>query len=390
VAGAILAALALSAAACGDDEEPPEAAPEPAADAPVAPGDGEGGAQLEEIGEFDQPLYVTQPPGSEDLYVVEKPGRIRLVRDGEVVDEPVLDVSDKVSDSGEQGFLSIAFAPDFAESRLLYAYYTDAEQNQRVVELEMDEDGTRIDPASEREVLVMDDFASNHNGGLVVFGPDDMLYIGTGDGGIGDDVERTAQDLGSLLGKLLRIDPAARGGRPYSVPADNPFAETPGARPEIYSLGLRNPWRFSFDRDTAALSIGDVGQNALEEIDYVSADEDAGANFGWSAFEGTDRFNSDQEAPGHVPPVLTYGRDEGCSVTGGYVVRDPDLKALRGRYLYGDFCAGQLRSFVPGRGGARDDRPVGLTVPDLSSFGEDGQGRIYATSLSGPVFRLVP
>ncbi len=217
-----------------------------------------------------------------------------------------------------------------------------------------------------------------------------MLYIGTGDGGIADDPERNGQDLGSLLGKLLRIDPAASGGRPYSIPADNPFAQTQGARPEVYSYGLRNPWRFSFDRDTGALAIGDVGQNSLEEIDYVGPGGGRGANFGWSAFEGDERFNDDQEADGHLPPVLTYGREEGCSVTGGYVVRDPELPSLRGRYLYGDFCAGLLRSFVPAKGEARDDRAVGLEVPQLSSFGEDGSGRIYATSLDGPVFRLVP
>ena len=320
--------------------------------------------------------------------MVEKPGRVRLVRDGEVVEQPVLDISDAVSDSGEQGLLSIAFAPDFAGSRLLYAYYTDAEQDQRVAEFRMSEDGTEIDPASEREVLVMDDFASNHNGGLVLFGPDDMLYIGTGDGGIADDPERNGQDLQSLLGKILRIDPARSGGRPY---APEGAASLRGrAAPEVFAYGLRNPWRFSFDRGSAALTIGDVGQSSLEEIDYVQPGQAAGANFGWSAFEGAERFNSDQRAEGHVPPVLTYGRESGCSVTGGYVVRDPALPSLRGRYLYGDFCAGELRSFVPGSGKASDDKPLGLQVSSLSSFGEDRSGRIYATSLDGPVFRLVP
>ncbi len=387
-------ATSLMLVACGGDDggggSTEAADPATSAGDPAKAGSGDGGVRLQKVGDFDQPVYVTQPRGSEDLYVVEKPGRIRLVRDGEAVEQPVLDISDAVSDSGEQGFLSIAFAPDFADSRLLYAYYTDSEQDQRVAEFEMNEDGTQIDPASEREVLRMDDFASNHNGGLLVFGPDDLLYIGTGDGGIGDDVQRTAQDLGSPLGKLLRIDPAQSGGRPYSIPADNPFANTEGARPEVYSYGLRNPWRYSFDRDTEALAIGDVGQNSLEEIDYVGPGGGRGANFGWSAFEGDERFNEDQEADGHVPPVLTYGRDEGCSVTGGYVVRDPELPSLHGRYLYGDFCAGVLRSFIPAEGEARDDRALGPEVPQLSSFGEDNAGRIYATSLDGPVFRLVP
>ena len=216
------------------------------------------------------------------------------------------------------------------------------------------------------------------------------MYIGTGDGGLIGDSERTGQDLGSLLGKLLRIDPAQEGDRPYSVPADNPFVDEPGARPEVYSYGLRNPWRYSFDRETGALAIGDVGQSLLEEIDYVGPGKGAGANFGWSAFEGIQRLNTDQSAPGHVRPVLVYGRDQGCSVTGGYVVRDPELASLEGRYLYGDFCAGELRSFVPSTGKADDDKELGLQVSNLSSFGEDDSGRIYATSLDGPVFRLVP
>ena len=389
LAGAVVAMALAGCADDGDDELTEAAEPATTAVAPGQTGNGDGGVRLEKVGDFDQPLYVAQPPDSEDLYVVEKPGRIRLVRGGKVREEPVLDISDEVSDSGEQGLLSIAFAPDFKESRLLYAYFTDSEEDQQVVEFTMAGDGSSIDPSSRREVLRMDDFASNHNGGLLMFGPDELLYIGTGDGGIANDPERNGQDLGSLLGKLLRIDPGASGGRPYSIPADNPFAQTQGARPEVYSYGLRNPWRFSFDRETGALAIGDVGQSSLEEIDYVGPGGGRGANFGWSAFEGDERFNSDQEADGHVPPVLTYGRDEGCSVTGGYVVRDPELPSLQGRYLYGDFCAGLLRSFVPAKGEARDDRPLGLEVPQLSSFGEDGSGRIYATSLDGPVFRLV-
>jgi glucose/arabinose dehydrogenase len=238
-------------------------------------------------------------------------------------------------------------------------------------------------------VLVMPDFAPNHNGGLVLFGPDGHLYIGTGDGGLEEDVHRTGQDLSTLLGKLLRIDPRQGGGRPYSVPADNPFVGRQGARPEIYSYGLRNPWRFGFDPATQALSIADVGQSAQEEVDYTLAGDARGANFGWSAFEGTDRFNSDQSAPNAVPPIFTYSHDEGCSITGGYVVRDRGLPSLHGRYVYGDYCAGELRSFVPEIPHARDDRSLGLEVPDLSSFGLDGHGHVYAISLDGPVYRLV-
>ena len=387
-----MALCALVLAGCGgDDEEPAGSGAAPSTEAGSGSertGPGQNSVTLEKIGDFDQPVFVAQPPGREELYVVERPGRIRVVRDGAVEDAPVLDISDRVSDEGEQGLLSIAFDPDFADARLLYAYYTDSAGDQRVVEYQLSKDGGSIDASGEREVLKMDDFASNHNGGLLLFGPDELLYIGTGDGGIADDPERNGQDPQSLLGKILRIDPGQAGGRPYT-PRGAPSL-TGRAAPEVYSYGLRNPWRFSFDRDTAALAIGDVGQNSLEEIDYVAAGEGAGANFGWSAFEGTDRFNSDQRAEGHIPPVLTYGPDEGCAVTGGYVVRDPELSSLYGRYLYGDFCNPELRSFVPGERRARDDGEVGIEVPSLSSFAEDTRGRIYATSLDGPVFRLVP
>jgi glucose/arabinose dehydrogenase len=348
---------------------------------------GSGKVRLEKVGDFEQPDYLTQPPGSDDLYVVEREGSIRIVRNGEIVETPALDIRDRVSSDGEeQGLLSIAFPPDFQSSRLAYAYYTGNDQDQHVVEYAVGDDGS-FDPSSEREVLRMDDFASNHNGGLLLFGPDRQLYIGTGDGGIADDPERNGQDLGSLLGKILRIDPRQSGSSPYTPLGV--FRGRPGARPEICDYGLRNPWRFSFDRGTAALLIADVGQSAQEEIDYVPAERTCGNNFGWSAFEGTDRLNTDQNAPNAVAPILTYGRDEGCSVTGGYVVRDRSLPALYGRYVYGDFCAGELRSLKPAIPEARDDRPLGLDVPALSSFGEDNAGHVYAVSLEGPVYRLV-
>jgi glucose/arabinose dehydrogenase len=393
-ARAILAAsvASLLIVGCGGDDDDSTQPTTPAGTNTAVQPDpaptGNGKVSLEKVGDFDQPVYVTQPPGSEDLYVVEREGTVRMVTDGEVVSSPALDISGEVSADGEeQGLLSVAFPPDFQSSRVAYAYYTGNDQDQHVVGFTVGGDGS-FDRDSERELLHMDDFASNHNGGLLLFGPDGHLYIGTGDGGIADDPERNGQDLGSLLGKLLRIDPDAASGR-YAVPPDNPFVNRPGAQPEIYSYGLRNPWRFSFDSQTQALSIGDVGQNALEEIDYTPEGEARGANFGWSAFEGTDRLNEDQNAPNAVRPILTYGRDGGCSVTGGYVVRDPTLPALAGRYVYGDFCAGELRSFEPAIPEARDDRSLDLEVPALSSFGEDNEGRIYAASLEGPVYRLV-
>ena len=346
--------------------------------------------RLEKVGDFDQPTYVAQPPGSTDLYVVEQSGTVRIVRNGDVVSQPALDISDQVTDNGEQGLLSIAFPPDFQKSHLAYAYFTGTDQDQHVVRYTVRSDGT-FDPGSARQILNMADFASNHNGGQLQFGPDGDLYIGTGDGGQEDDPRRTGQDLGTLLGKLLRIRPATGAGRaPYTIPPDNPFAHRQGARPEIYSYGLRNPWRFNFDPKTGALSIGDVGQNTLEEVDYTREGQARGANFGWSAFEGTDRFNTDQTAPNAVPPIFEYSHDGGaCSITGGYVVRDRSLPALYGRYVYGDYCVGDLHSFVPAIPHARDDRSLGLNVPSLSSFGEDNADHIYAASLDGPVYRLV-
>ncbi len=382
-----LAALLALLPGCGENGSKGVEADATETRAVAPPGGDAGKPALKKVGEFDQPVFVAQPPGLNDLYVVEKGGRVqRLAPDGAL--STALDVSAEISDDSEQGLLSIAFAPDFESSRLLYAYLTDAQGDQRVVEYRAAADGS-IDPASRRDVLKMDDFAPNHNGGLLMYGPDGLLYIGTGDGGIADDPERSAQDLGSPLGKILRIDPRPAGGRPYSVPADNPFADRPGAAPEVYSYGLRNPWRYSFDRANGDLWIGDVGQNTLEEIDRVAAGAGSGANFGWSAFEGSNRFNEDQQAPGAVEPILVYGRDRGCSVTGGYVVRDPGLPALQGRYLYGDFCSGELRSLKLRGGRAVGDRPLGLEVPQLSSFAEDDEGRVYATSLDGPVFRLV-
>jgi glucose/arabinose dehydrogenase len=377
-APAALAAAALILAAgvvagCGDDgDEGTTGAEQTAAQPPAA-----AGVQLEPIGgEFDAPVYVTQPPGEDsDLYVVEQPGRVQIVRDGKQLPEPFLDISEQVTSDGEQGFLSIAFAPDYEESGLLYGYYTGKDGNQNVVEFKRSGGNPdTADPASEREVLKMEDFAANHNGGLLVFGPGDLLYIGTGDGGGAGDPRRNAQDPGSLLGKILRLDP-----------------RTAGADPEIFALGLRNPWRFSFDSETGDLFIGDVGQSEFEEIDIVAAAQAEGANFGWSAFEGEQRFNDDQEAPGAIPPALVYphqGKNSGCSVNGGYVVRDPEVPALDGRYVYSDFCSGAIRSFRPEGTTATDDKPTGLETEAPSSFGIDNAGHIYVTTLNGEVLRI--
>ena len=355
-----------------------------------------GGVRLVALGRFREPVHVTAPPGDRRrVFVVQRGGTIRVLRGGRRLRRPFLNLRGRVTAGGEQGLLSMAFAPDYARSRRFYVNYTDRSGFQRVVEYRRSRaSADRANAGSARLILRYDGLEANHNGGLVVFGPDRLLYVGTGDGGGADDqhgARGNAQDLGSLLGKILRIDPRRSGGRPYRVPAGNPFAGRGGARAEIYSYGLRNPWRFSFDRATGDLTIGDVGQNAVEEIDFVPRGAGRGANFGWRPFEGS-RRNFDEPAAGHVPPVIELSHSAGnCSVTGGHVVRDPALRALAGRYVYGDFCVGQLRSarLAPGR--AIEDRALGLRrVPSLSSFGEDARGRVYVTSLNGPVYRLAP
>jgi glucose/arabinose dehydrogenase len=357
-------------------------------------GSGAGGVKLTKVGEFSEPVYITQPPGEErDLFVVERGGMIRVSRGGKVLPAPFLDLSSQVAtDFNEQGLLSMAFAPDYARSGRFYVYYTDSDGDIKVVEYRRSSDDPPVaDPDSARLVLGVEHSANdNHNGGLVLFGPDRTLYIGIGDGGGAGDPERNAQDLSTLLGKILRIDPLRQDGKPYGIPGNNPFVARAGARPEIFDYGLRNPWRFSFDPSNGALVIGDVGQDEFEEVDYLPRGRAAGANLGWSAFEGYARFNDDQKAPGAVRPILTYGRDRGCSITGGYVVHDPALRSLYGRYIYGDFCIGELRSLIPSIPRAKDDRALGLDLPALSSFGEDSAGHVYATSLEGPVYRIDP
>jgi glucose/arabinose dehydrogenase len=349
--------------------------------------------RLKRIGEFDAPVFLTSPPGDRSRqFVVEQAGRVMVVRNGRKLGTPFLDIRDQVTAGGEQGLLSVAFAPDYAESGRLYVYFTDRSADQRIVEYRR-RNADRADLGSARLVLRMGDSESNHNGGLLLFGPDGLMYVGTGDGGGGGDQHGprgNAQNLGSLLGKILRIDPRAGGGRPYQVPRGNPFTGRSGARGEIYAYGLRNPWRFSFDRRTGDLAIGDVGQNEFEEIDFVRRGNGRGANFGWRPFEGRARYTAGESAPGQVRPVIVRKHSDGnCSITGGVVVRDPRL-ALYGRYVFGDYCKGRIQSARLSPGRARGVRRTSLEVSSLSSFGEDAQGRVYAISLNGPVYRIVP
>lgn len=340
------------------------------------------GLRLQKIGTFQGPVYVTNPAGSKKVYVVEQEGRIR-VRTASGW-RTFLDIRNQVQSGGEQGLLSIAFAPRWSKNGLFYIYYTNNRGQQVVAEGRSWQRGRY--GKLRRVVLRMNDFAANHNGGQLQFGPGGFLFIGTGDGGEAGDPERTAQNPYSLLGKILRIRPYEVSGRPYSIPSDNPYSSG-GGRGEVFSLGLRNPWRFSFA--DGRIWIGDVGQSSWEEINAPTMSEARGGNFGWSAYEGPDTYNSDQSAPGRIAPVLAYTHAEGCSVTGGYVVGDT-LTSLSGRYMYGDFCSGQIRSFLLVGNTASDDQASGLRVPSLASFGRGRYGQIWAVSTSGPVYRILP
>jgi glucose/arabinose dehydrogenase len=355
----------------------------------VATGSAVTGLGLRRVGTFSEPTYVAAPPGDRSrLFVVEQGGTIRVIHRGRKLARPFLNIEGRVQAGGEQGLLSMAFAPNYRKSRRFYVYYTDGGGDIQVVEFRGR--GNRARSGSARRILTVEHSEfGNHNGGQLQFGPDGLLYIGTGDGGGGGDPYESGQDLGSHLGKILRINPLR--GRPYRVPRSNPFRGRSGARPAVYSYGLRNPWRFSFDRKTGDLVIADVGQNEYEEVDFVRRGRGSGANFGWDAFEGNHEFEGGS-APGHVRPVIEHSHsgDGFCSITGGYVLRHSSYGGLRGTYVYGDLCEGVVRGarLAPGRASRRGR--FAARVPELSTFGQDARGRVYAASLSGPVYRLVP
>jgi glucose/arabinose dehydrogenase len=314
---------------------------------------------MRRIGSFESPTYLTAPPGDERrLFVVEQAGTIREVRDGRKLSKPFLDIRSQVLAGGERGLLSMAFAPDYAKSGLYYVYFTGRDGDIHIQEFPTRRELIRIEHST----------YPNHNGGQLVFGPDGRLYAGTGDGGGGGDPFRNAQKPTRLLGKILRFDAARR-------------------TPEVVAIGLRNPWRFSFDRATGDLTIADVGQSKYEEVDFVKAGTLRGKNFGWPNYEG---FHQYYGGPAHAKPVIerSHSGDGYCSITGGYIVRDRSLKALYGRYVYGDYCQSQLRWARLGSRRASAGGTTGLRVSALSSFGEDARGRVYAVSQNGPVYRL--
>jgi len=352
----------------------------------------QGGAlELKKIGAFDAPVHVEDAPGARKLlFVVEQPGTVQVLRKGKRLARPFVDIRDQVRYGGEQGLLSIAFDRGYARNRRFYLYYVTKGGDIRVDMMRRKRGSTtRAEPKSRRKVIeIPHPRFDNHNGGQLQIGPDGSLFLGTGDGGAAGDPQGNAQNPNSLLGKLLRIKPRKKGG--YSVPKSNPYRGRDG-RDEIYALGLRNPYRFSFDSKTGDLLIGDVGQNEWEEIDRVGFEEARGANFGWDLFEGNHVFDGNgREPPNYKPPIHEYSlRGANCAVTGGYVVRDPKLGALAGRYLYADFCGGEIRSLDPYAGNpSATDASTGLRLDSPSGFGEGFKGRIYVASLAGGVYRI--
>ena len=393
-----LAATTLVCAACGSDGEEPSAPATPSLSRPAGTTRGGTGSApsptgdladarvvLRPVATLEQPLAIAVRPGDPALYVAEKVGRVVALADGA---EPrmVLDLRGQVSLGSEQGLLGLAFSPD---GRFLYVDFTDTNGDTRVVEYPFDADGA--DVGSRRDVLFVDQPFSNHNGGALAFGPDGYLYIGLGDGGGGGDQFGNAQSLSTMLGKILRISPRPSHGRAYGIPKDNPFVDAAGARPEIWDYGLRNPWRFSFDRETGDLWIGDVGQSAWEEVDVEPAASPGGLNFGWNLLEGTHPYGAAVDPAGFTMPVYEYVHDGGvCAVTGGYVYRGAAIPDLGGAYVFGDYCEGRLEAFVPRGRRATDYRLLGPRVDGLASFGEGADGELYVCALSGEVFELVP
>lgn len=339
---------------------------------------------------FDQPLYLTHAgDGTGRLFVVEKGGRIKVVAGGNVLPQPFLDISTRVSTGSEQGLLGLAFAPDFSRRRRFYVDYTDTSGNTQIVRYRVGANPDAADPASAKTVLTVDQPFANHNGGQLAFGPDGFLYIGMGDGGGAGDPNANGQNPDTLLAKILRIDvesaPALSSTKGYSSPGGNPFARRAGYRPEIWALGVRNPWRFSFDRLTGDLYIGDVGQDRYEEIDFEPGRSGGGRNYGWNLYEGTHPFppaSSPKPKSGLTFPVAEYSHAVGQSVTGGFVYRGTAYPNMRGVYFYGDFGSGTIWG-LRRIGGRWRSRVLATTHLGISSFGEDEAGNLYVTDLNG-------
>jgi glucose/arabinose dehydrogenase len=364
------------------------------------------------------PVYVTHAgDNSGRVFIVEQTGVIRILHNGNLLTKPFLDISDRVRFNGEEGLLSLAFPPDYAQKGYFYVYYTrKGETNNQVSRFHLTSDPNAANPNSEEQILFLNHPGqTNHNGGLLVFGPDGYLYIGTGDGGGGGDQNRNAQNLGSLLGKLLRIDTEyawaqktqgsnlsylpilfnstqAPPSPAYKIPASNPFVGQSGAQSEIWALGLRNPWRYAFDRQTQDLYIADVGQGAWEEVDFQPAGSQGGLNYGWNIFEGDHCYppgTSNCTPPANYsPPVWEYDHSFGCSITGGYVYRGAAYPAMQGIYFYGDYCSRTIWG-LQFDGNQWVNKELKTAADKITSFGEDQGGELYLTASNGVVYKVI-
>ena len=370
-------ALAIAFFACADSQAKSSAA---------SPDQPAGTIRLEQVdGRFRNPVYLASPPGDSRLFIVEQAGRIRIVKNGQALSEPFLDIADRVRSGGEQGLLSVAFHPDYRTNGYFYVNFTDRSGDTRVERFKVSANPDVADPASSKLVIGIDQPYANHNGGLVMFGPDGMLYVGMGDGGSGGDPHGNGQNRNALLGKILRLDVSSE---PYGIPVGNPRT---GGRAEIWAIGMRNPWRFAFDRQTGLLYVADVGQNEIEEIDVESATE-PGLNYGWNIMEGDHCYRSSScDREGLVMPKVTYNHSGGaCSVTGGFVYRGRRIPSLAGHYFYSDYCAGWLRSFRMMNGAVTDRRDwkTSENLGHVVSFGEDSSGELYILTEGGKVLRI--
>ncbi len=340
---------------------------------------------------LDQPLYLTNA-GDGRLFIVEKEGAIRIVQDGRLLDEPFLDIRDRVNaDSSERGLLSVAFHPDYARNGRFFVNYTNLAGNTAVSAFQVGGSPNQADPGSESILLTIRQPYANHNGGQLQFGPDGYLYVGMGDGGSGGDPQGNGQNPATLLGALLRLDvDQATDAAQYGIPTDNPFVADAAKLPEIWATGLRNPWRFSFDRTTGDLLIADVGQNQWEEVNFLPAGSPGGSNFGWNIMEGThcyDRNTCDQT--GLILPVIDYRHEQGrCSITGGYVYRGSQFPTLGGVYFFGDYCSGEIWGMTAGEGGRFSAQVLYRSPSRIASFGEDAAGELYVVDISGGIYQI--
>ena len=385
--------LLVGVSACGGsgDATSPSPVPTPsAATCSATPVSGQPLLRAELVASsFARPLDLQTPGDRSRLFVVEQGGRIRILRGRTVVPTPYLDITDRVSLGIEKGLLGLAFHPRFAENGRFFVNYTDAGDTTHIVEFRAGAGAETVDPSTERTLLEIEQPFDGHKAGQLAFGSDGYLYISLGDGGSDGDPFGNGQNLGALLGKILRID--VDRGQPYAVPPDNPFVARPGARPEIWAYGFRNPWRFAFDRVTGDLFIGDVGQSRFEEINVERAPRRGGQNYGWNLTEGNSCYKATScSREGITFPMIEYNHFEGCSVTGGVVYRGCRMPGHAGTYFYGDFCTGFISSIRLDSGEQRDWTSQLGQRRLLTSFGVDADGEIYMLELGGDIYQIVP